>query len=86
MTFCTVLRRGLTRFSFLAVAGGAGLLGGLVLTEAFEHHEQREEERAYDQGYDQGKLFRGVKFLILIARYTLGFDNGVVDDNNFGGW
>ena len=54
MTFCTVLRRGLTRFPFLAVAGGAGLLGGLVLTEAFEHHEQREEERAYDQGYDQG--------------------------------
>jgi len=36
------------------LAGGAGLLGGLVLTEAFEHHEHREEERAYDQGYDQG--------------------------------
>jgi hypothetical protein len=43
-------------FLFPAVAGGAGLLGGALLTEAFEHHEHREEEQAYDQGYDQGQL------------------------------
>jgi hypothetical protein len=42
------------RFPFLAVAGGAGILGGALLMEGFEHHERREEERAYDQGLDQG--------------------------------
>ncbi|KAI0276154.1 hypothetical protein BGY98DRAFT_1098353 [Russula aff. rugulosa BPL654] len=31
-----------------------GLVGGVVLSEMFEHHEQREEDQAYDQGYDQG--------------------------------
>jgi hypothetical protein len=29
-------------------------VAGALLTEAFEHHEHREEERSYDQGYDQG--------------------------------
>jgi hypothetical protein len=50
--FCTVPRSmtGLTPFPFLAVAGGAGLLGGVVLGEAFENHEEREREEAYDQG------------------------------------
>ncbi len=36
-----------------SVAGGGGLLAGALLTEGFEHHEQREhreEEEAYDQG------------------------------------
>lgn len=31
-------------------------MGGLVLGEVFEHHEEREREEAYDQGYDQGQL------------------------------
>jgi hypothetical protein len=35
---------------FLALAGGAGLLGGVLLTEAFEHHEDRERQEAYEQG------------------------------------
>lgn len=48
-------------FLFLTVAGGAGLLGGVLLAEGFQHHEherherherreRREEEAAYDQG------------------------------------
>jgi hypothetical protein len=41
---------GLTLFPFLAVAGGAGLLGGLALGEVFENHEEREREEGYDQG------------------------------------
>jgi hypothetical protein len=37
-----------------ALGLGAGLLGGALLTEAFESHENFEEEQAYQQGYDQG--------------------------------
>ena len=41
----------LTLFIFwLAAGAGAGLLGGVVLGEVFEHHEEREREEAYDQG------------------------------------
>lgn len=35
---------------FLALAGGAGILGGVLLTEAFEHHEDEVRQDAYDQG------------------------------------
>ncbi|KAF8485273.1 hypothetical protein DFH94DRAFT_689628 [Russula ochroleuca] len=41
------------------LAGGAGLLGGVLLTEGFEHHERREEEErqeAFDQGYVDGEI------------------------------
>lgn len=31
-------------------SGGAGLVGGALLADAFENHEEREEEQAYDQG------------------------------------
>ena len=31
-------------------AGGAGLLGGVLLTEAFENHEDNEEREAYQDG------------------------------------
>jgi hypothetical protein len=51
--------------SFLAVAGGGGLLAGALLTEGFEHHENREEERSYDQGYDQGQLSFVVPIVIV---------------------
>jgi hypothetical protein len=49
------LTTGLTHFPFLAVAGGAGLLGGVLLTEGFEHHERREEEER-QEAFDQGQL------------------------------
>jgi hypothetical protein len=72
----------------MAIAGGAGLVGGLVLGEMFEHHEQREEEQAYDQGYDQGQSgFSQISYCTmrtnLIARDPPGFDNGA--DTGFGG-
>lgn len=31
-------------------SGGAGLVGGALLMDAFEDHEDRVEEQAYDQG------------------------------------
>jgi hypothetical protein len=34
-------------------------LGGVLLTEGFEHHERREEEErqeAFDQGYVDGEI------------------------------
>jgi hypothetical protein len=31
-------------------SGGAGLLGGALLMDAFDDHEDRQEEQAYDQG------------------------------------
>ncbi|KAF8841298.1 hypothetical protein BDN67DRAFT_532713 [Paxillus ammoniavirescens] len=36
------------------LAGGAGLVGGALLMDAFEDHDEREREEGYDQGYDQG--------------------------------
>ncbi|KAI0366203.1 hypothetical protein BV20DRAFT_1124411 [Pilatotrama ljubarskyi] len=36
------------------LAGGAGLVGGALLMDAFEDHEDHEREEAYDAGYDQG--------------------------------
>jgi hypothetical protein len=45
--------RGQDETHFLAIAGGAGLLGGVVLAEAFEgheRHERREEAEAYNEG------------------------------------
>ncbi|THH01748.1 hypothetical protein EW026_g1015 [Hermanssonia centrifuga] len=36
-------------------AGGVGLIGGALLADAFEDHEDREEQQAYDQGYDNGQ-------------------------------
>ncbi|KAJ3002227.1 hypothetical protein NUW54_g5963 [Trametes sanguinea] len=44
------------------LAGGAGLVGGALLMDAFEDHEEHEREEAYDAGYDQG--------------YDQGFDQG----------
>jgi hypothetical protein len=31
-------------------SGGAGLVGGALIMDAFEDHEDRVEEQAYDQG------------------------------------
>ncbi|KAI6151622.1 hypothetical protein BKA82DRAFT_4101422, partial [Pisolithus tinctorius] len=36
------------------MAGAAGLAGGALITDVFEHHEEREREEAYDDGYDRG--------------------------------
>ncbi|KAL4082169.1 hypothetical protein V8B97DRAFT_173453 [Scleroderma yunnanense] len=49
------------------LAGGAGLAGGALLMEAFDHHEDRVEEQAYDAGLNQG-YDRG---------YDLGYDQGI---------
>ncbi|KAG2345023.1 hypothetical protein BDR05DRAFT_144831 [Suillus weaverae] len=35
-------------------AGGAGLVGGAILMDAFENHEDNVRDEAYDQGYDNG--------------------------------
>ena len=32
------------------LAGGAGLVGGALLMDAFENHEEHEREEAYDAG------------------------------------
>ncbi|KAF8304796.1 hypothetical protein DL93DRAFT_2090126, partial [Clavulina sp. PMI_390] len=37
------------------LAGGAGLVGGALLMDAFEDHEDHEEREAYDQGYQDGQ-------------------------------
>ncbi|KAH9963368.1 hypothetical protein BGW80DRAFT_1352120 [Lactifluus volemus] len=34
-----------------ALAGGAGILGGVVLAEAFERHERHDEAEAYTEGF-----------------------------------
>ncbi|KAF8264299.1 hypothetical protein EI94DRAFT_502598 [Lactarius quietus] len=44
-----------TRHGLGRGAGGAGLVGGLVLGEMFEHHEERERDEAFDQGYIDGQ-------------------------------
>jgi len=36
------------------LAGGAGLVGGALLMDAFEDHDDREREEGYDQGYQNG--------------------------------
>ncbi|KAI0079765.1 hypothetical protein K474DRAFT_1683130 [Panus rudis PR-1116 ss-1] len=40
-------------------AGGAGLLGGVLLGEAIESHEDFEREEAYQDGYQDGADFDG---------------------------
>ncbi|KII95984.1 hypothetical protein PLICRDRAFT_170573 [Plicaturopsis crispa FD-325 SS-3] len=39
----------------MLAAGGAGLVGGALLTEAFEDHDDHEREEGYDQGYQDGQ-------------------------------
>ncbi|KAG1753273.1 hypothetical protein EDB19DRAFT_1668361 [Suillus lakei] len=36
------------------LAGGAGLVGGALLMDAFEDHEDNVRDQAYDQGYGNG--------------------------------
>jgi len=36
------------------LAGGAGLVGGALLMDAFEDHDEREREEGFDQGYQDG--------------------------------
>ena len=42
-------------FSSHLFLGGAGLVGGALLADAFEDHEDREEREAYDAGYQDGQ-------------------------------
>ncbi|CAF9908261.1 MAG: hypothetical protein GOMPHAMPRED_006114 [Gomphillus americanus] len=51
------------------LGAGAGLVGGALLMDAFEDHEQYNEQQAYQQGEDQG--------------YDQGYDQG--NDNDGGG-
>jgi hypothetical protein len=39
----------------VALAAGGGLIGGALLANAFDDHEDREEQQAYDNGYDDGQ-------------------------------
>ena len=50
--FCAVpgLMTGLTPLPFLVLAGGAGLVGGALVANAFDDHEDRVREEGYDQG------------------------------------
>ncbi|KAG6328829.1 hypothetical protein ID866_10260 [Astraeus odoratus] len=50
--------------------GGAGLVGGALLMDAIEDHDEHERAEGFDQGYDQG--------------YDQGFDQGF-DGGDFGG-
>lgn len=65
-------------------SGGAGLVGGALLMDAFENHEDRVEEQAYDQGWS-------LPTVIVLAKrasgYNNGYDNGGGDyDNDGGDW
>ena len=50
--FCAVpgFMTGLTPFPFLALAGGAGLVGGALVANAFDDHEDQVREEGYNQG------------------------------------
>lgn len=37
------------------LAGGAGLVGGALLANAFEDHDNEERQEGYDQGYADGQ-------------------------------
>ena len=59
-------------------AGGAGLLGGVLLTEAFENHEDNEEREAYQDGalrfLDLGSCFwRRCCLVLAIDESYFGF-------------
>jgi hypothetical protein len=37
------------------LAGGAGLVGGALLMDAIEDHDDHEREEGFDQGYQDGQ-------------------------------
>jgi len=39
----------------MALAGGAGLVGGALLANAFDDHEDREREEGYEHGFEDGQ-------------------------------
>jgi hypothetical protein len=68
----------------MVAVGGGGLLGGLLIGEAIEHHEDREREEAYDQGFDQGQL-SPASLLCYVITSIVPHVTGFVDGNDFGG-
>ncbi|OBZ71854.1 hypothetical protein A0H81_08115 [Grifola frondosa] len=61
-------------------AGGVGLLGGALLAEAWESHDDHEREIGYDQGFQNGDQV-GYQ-----DGYDNGFDNGDNGMDDGGGW
>ncbi|KAF7799110.1 hypothetical protein EIP86_010340 [Pleurotus ostreatoroseus] len=40
----------------VALAGGGALIGGMLLEDAIDDHDDRIEEQAYDQGFENGEM------------------------------
>lgn len=71
-------------------SGGAGLIGGALLADAFEDHEDNNEQEAYDQGMSFLATSHHQTYLSL-ASSSSGYDQAEVnddygDDNNGGDW
>ena len=47
--------------------GGAGLIGGALLEDAWQDHDEAEQEQGYQEGVSSGALFSS--FQLLIIRY-----------------
>lgn len=62
-------------------------MGGLLIGEAIEHHEDREREEAYDQGFDQGQWSSAFVISCYVITSIVPHVAGYVDgqDNDFGG-
>lgn len=59
-------------------SGGAGLVGGALLMDAFEDHEDNVRDQAYDQGISRCWCVQDM------AKHPAGYDNGY-DNGNDGG-
>ncbi|KZT12680.1 uncharacterized protein LAESUDRAFT_709886 [Laetiporus sulphureus 93-53] len=56
-------------------AGGAGLLGGMLIEDLVERHDEHEREEGFDQGLSTGDPYMGGP--------DPGFDGGYDDDSGF---
>lgn len=64
--------------------GGAGLVGGALLMDAVEDHDEREREIGYEQGLF--RIFGTLRFLNLPAGFDNGWNDNQVDNWDGGGW